>query len=168
VKNDLDIPSGSETDRALRRRDFCREACHALSAVGLSAALGSALQGCGGPAAPSSVPPAASVNGSVVGGTITIVIDPSSALGSVGGGALVQTSAGRFLVARTGPDSFSALTATCTHRSCTINGFSDGRFICPCHGSNFDTSGQVLNGPASRPLRQYATRFAEGVLTITL
>jgi len=150
------------------RRDFCRQACHALPAVGLSAAFAATLQGCGGPGAPSNVPAAADVRGSVAGGTVTIAIDASSPLAPVGSGALVQTSAGRFLVARTGADTFTALTSTCTNRSCTITGYSSGRFICPCHGSNFDTSGNVLNGPATRALRQYATRFADGVLTITL
>jgi len=40
-------------------------------------------------------------------------------------------------------------------------------YVCPCHGSRFDTSGRVLNGPASRALRQYQTQFANGVLTVT-
>jgi hypothetical protein len=54
---------------------------------------------------------------------------------------------------------------TCTHESCTITGFADSSYVCPCHGSRFDTSGRVLNGPASRALRQYQTQFANGVLT---
>jgi len=44
---------------------------------------------------------------------------------------------------------------------------ADASYVCPCHGSRFDTSGRVLNGPVSRSLRQYQTQFANGVLTIT-
>jgi cytochrome b6-f complex iron-sulfur subunit len=40
-------------------------------------------------------------------------------------------------------------------------------FVCPCHGSEFDTSGHVLVGPASTPLRQFQTQFANNVLTIS-
>jgi nitrite reductase/ring-hydroxylating ferredoxin subunit len=45
---------------------------------------------------------------------------------------------------------------TCTHTGCSL---SKGRLhgttlTCPCHGSQFDvTSGAVLRGPATRPVR---------------
>ena len=45
---------------------------------------------------------------------------------------------------------------TCTHRGCSLaSGKLDGtRVTCPCHGSEFDvTSGAVLHGPATRPVR---------------
>jgi cytochrome b6-f complex iron-sulfur subunit len=48
-----------------------------------------------------------------------------------------------------------ALYARCTHRGCLIewDGEEDG-FRCPCHGSRFDRVGQVVNGPAERPLER--------------
>ena len=63
-------------------------------------------------------------------------------------------------------DTFSALSSICTHQTCAINGHSGQTFV-PCHGSQFDSSGRVLNGPAPSALRQYQTQFAGGVLTIT-
>ena len=42
----------------------------------------------------------------------------------------------------------------CTHLGCRINKTEDGVLICPCHGSRFDKNGNVINGPASRPLRK--------------
>ena len=107
------------------------------------------------------------VSGSSGGGGIQVAIDTSSPLASAGSAALVQSPLGTVLVSRTGADSFSAVTATCTHESCTITGFADSSYVCPCHGSRFGTSGRVLNGPASRALRQYQTQFANGVLTVT-
>jgi Rieske Fe-S protein len=109
----------------------------------------------------------AALNGTVSGGGVTLTVDAASPLASVGGAALVQSSRGSFLVARVSQDGFSAVTATCTHQACTITGFSGSRYVCPCHGSNFDTSGRVLQGPAVNALRQFPTAFANGVLTIT-
>lgn len=42
-----------------------------------------------------------------------------------------------------------ALNAVCTHLGCVVpwNG-SENKFICPCHGSQYDTTGKVVRGPA--------------------
>ena len=51
------------------------------------------------------------------------------------------------------PDGFYCLWARCTHLGCTPNWFdAEGRFKCPCHGSNFNVQGDVLAGPAPKPL----------------
>ncbi len=58
-----------------------------------------------------------------------------------------------------GRHGFRAVSAICTHLRCTIGPFGPptDRFNvvhsrCPCHGSVFDKEGQVLVGPAPRPL----------------
>jgi cytochrome b6-f complex iron-sulfur subunit len=48
-----------------------------------------------------------------------------------------------------------ALDLTCTHLGCTVNATSKG-FFCPCHGSVFAPNGNVLKGPADRPLKRLA------------
>ena len=152
------------------RREFITNTGTAASAATLLGALTSLLQGCGGgsPTSASSAPPLPTVRATMNGGAATLAIDAGSPLAAVGGAALVLGAGGPLLVAHTAPDTFVALTAICTHQGCTISGFTDQRYVCPCHGSNFDTSGRVLNGPAAMALRQFPTSFASGVLTITL
>jgi cytochrome b6-f complex iron-sulfur subunit len=51
---------------------------------------------------------------------------------------------------------YSAVNPICPHAGCIV-GFSctDARFECPCHGSQFDASGNLLQGPAPRGLSTY-------------
>ena len=61
-----------------------------------------------------------------------------------------------------------ALTAVCTHLGCITRFHADEDVIaCPCHGSRFNTEGNVLHGPAPRPLPWLeVTADAEGNLTV--
>ena len=47
-----------------------------------------------------------------------------------------------------------AVSSTCTHLGCLVNQEAES-FVCPCHGSQFDLSGRVLEGPASTPLDHF-------------
>ncbi len=50
-------------------------------------------------------------------------------------------------------DGFRALSAVCTHLGCITRYRPDESIIaCPCHGSRFSLDGEVLAGPAPRPL----------------
>lgn len=52
-----------------------------------------------------------------------------------------------------GPGGVFALSAVCTHLGCITRFLSDQNIIaCPCHGSRFDLEGNVVEGPAPRPL----------------
>lgn len=51
-------------------------------------------------------------------------------------------------------DGFRALSAVCTHLGCITRYQPDRNIIaCPCHGSKFTIAGDVIAGPAPRPLR---------------
>lgn len=51
-----------------------------------------------------------------------------------------------------------ALSAKCTHTGCTV-AWQEDLFACPCHGSKFNPDGSVVNGPADKPLAQYAAKI---------
>jgi len=70
-----------------------------------------------------------------------------------GSGALVSGEK-KIAVIKEGPNVF-ALSLTCTHLGCMVNTTSKG-FACPCHGSVFNTRGEVIRGPADRPLKRLA------------
>jgi nitrite reductase/ring-hydroxylating ferredoxin subunit len=56
---------------------------------------------------------------------------------------------------------------TCTHAGCSLSkGTLQGTTVtCPCHGSEFDvTSGAVLRGPASRPVRSRRVQVEDEAL----
>ncbi len=60
-----------------------------------------------------------------------------------------------------------AFSPICTHLGCAYH-WDDGShtFICPCHTSVFSIDGQVLGGPAPRPLDRFMTRIEAGKLDI--
>jgi Rieske Fe-S protein len=145
------------------RRVFCKQIASATACVGGLAFL----PGCGGnpmSAIPGS--PLPSLPATIANGVVTLTISSNSPLASSGGMSLVTSSAGSFLVTRTGGTSFLALTAQCTHEACVVSNATPSTFVCPCHGSEFDTSGHVLVGPATIPLRQFQTQFSNNILTI--
>ena len=150
------------------RRRFCTEACQIASCATL-ATLASA---CGGesasPTSPSGMPSKLGVVTGRFAGSVVEVNAAGSALDTAGGAVLVESIAGVFLIARTGATTFSAIEAVCTHQGCTITNADGPVYVCPCHGSRYNRNGQVMAGPARASLRQYATTFASGVVTIAL
>jgi cytochrome b6-f complex iron-sulfur subunit len=47
-----------------------------------------------------------------------------------------------------------AISAICTHLGCIVSPAEFG-FQCPCHGSQYDEDGNVIGGPAPRPLEWF-------------
>lgn len=162
------------TEGRISRGQFVKRA----SALGLTVgALGTVLAACGGdddsaasgaaeePPAPAAEPPApapeptpepapepAEPPEAAAGATISTAEVDASGL------AAIETDAGKIAVANVEGEYF-AFDDTCTHQGCSLStGTLDGsNVICPCHGSTFDvTSGEVVSGPASRPVMSYA------------
>jgi cytochrome b6-f complex iron-sulfur subunit len=53
-----------------------------------------------------------------------------------------------------GEDNYQAALLKCTHRGCELN-VGGGIYTCPCHGSEFSVSGDVLEGPAEQKLQMF-------------
>jgi len=63
-------------------------------------------------------------------------------------------------VVKTPDDRIVAYGPQCTHLGCAYHWDErKNEFLCPCHTSLFSIDGQVVSGPAPRPLDRYETRI---------
>ncbi|MBY5161364.1 FAD-dependent oxidoreductase [Salsipaludibacter albus] len=71
-----------------------------------------------------------------------------------GQGRVVRTRGRHVAMCRTRDGVLHVVDATCTHLGCLV-AWNDAEtsWDCPCHGSRFAPDGQVITGPAVRPLR---------------
>jgi nucleotide-binding universal stress UspA family protein/nitrite reductase/ring-hydroxylating ferredoxin subunit len=70
-----------------------------------------------------------------------------------GEGGIVVTGDHKVAVYRDAKGALHTHSATCTHMGCTVKwNPAERTFDCPCHGSRFSPMGEVVNGPAARPL----------------
>jgi cytochrome b6-f complex iron-sulfur subunit len=157
----------SETDRKSRREFLVRSisgACFACS----TPLIATILTGCGGDDAPSE--PA---------GNTQIQVDTTlpafQTLAQPGGRLALNSSAipglprnGVFIL-RTSDTEAVVLDRTCTHQQCQVGSFAgNGIATCPCHGSQYNTEGNVVRGPAPRALRRYQATITDGVIEFTV
>lgn len=65
-------------------------------------------------------------------------------------------------------DGYSAIDAVCTHLGCIVRLQPSGEeYRSPCHDSRFDLIGEVLQGPAVRPLPFYRLYWgSDGQITV--
>jgi cytochrome b6-f complex iron-sulfur subunit len=53
-------------------------------------------------------------------------------------------------------EGLTAIYKVCTHLGCLYNWSSqEGKFLCPCHGSQFELDGTYIKGPAPRSLDRF-------------
>jgi len=74
---------------------------------------------------------------------------------------------GRFYLARLEDGGFLALSRKCTHLGCTLPWVEkEKKFVCPCHASAFDITGNVINAPAPRALDIYAVNIENDIVKV--
>ena len=84
----------------------------------------------------------------------------------------MNTIVGLF-VTRTGsgntPADFDCFWTICTHASCFVQYREpQEEFVCPCHGSVFNKTGAVLQGPAAAPLEHKQVEVNVSMLRVFL
>ncbi len=75
--------------------------------------------------------------------------------------AISQTDGIPFTLKMKSESLFEAISMICTHNGCPINLQTDNSFVCTCHGSRFNSSGVVLNGPAIEDLPHFSWNYFE-------
>lgn len=120
----------------LERRDFMR-----LGGYGAMALL---MAGCGGRLTQGTIN-AGALNGLAVGAARAVEGEPL---------IIVRDEGGLY-----------AMTAVCTHFGCPVD-IEGEQLTCGCHGSVFDMSGAVVEGPAREPLQHYRVVVEEGAISV--
>lgn len=64
---------------------------------------------------------------------------------------------------------FKAFKGICTHQGGKLTSLSGPNIFCPLHGASFDsTTGRVLTGPASSPLKAYKVSVSGTTLKVSI
>jgi len=82
-------------------------------------------------------------------------------------GSVTHVPKGRFYLTRTHDGGFLAISQRCSHLGCNVPwDQAVGKFICPCHNSQFSQDGDVLNAPAPRPLDLFLVILEENQVMV--
>ncbi len=82
-------------------------------------------------------------------------------------GTVSRVQKGRFYISRLEDGGVLALWQRCTHLGCTVPWSDEQKvFHCPCHSSVFTPEGDVISGPAPRPMDIFPVEIIDGVLVI--
>lgn len=80
-------------------------------------------------------------------------------------GSVVDKTADVMVIRNPETDELVAVNSLCTHQGCTVEWEADeAAFACPCHGSNFSPTGEVLSGPAQKPLSNYSAKIEDNLV----
>ncbi|MDQ2665436.1 MAG: Rieske 2Fe-2S domain-containing protein [Gemmatimonadota bacterium] len=152
--SDSNLPGGCAG--CLTRRDFLGRVALVAGAV--------IAAGCGG-ASDLTVG-----TGPITGGAITFKSADYAGLAAAGQPVEVRTTTGTasgIAVVRTSASTFLALSMACTHQGTKVR-IAGQIFDCPNHGAQFNSSGAVTLGPATRALAQRTVGYDAATDTITV
>jgi Rieske Fe-S protein len=140
------------------RREFLKTCLTSLTGITMIAALAPLVESC------SSNPASAITPG------FSSTYDVSS-LTADNTGMLTATNGADgtpIIIVRNSATSYTALSSRCPHEGCPCSAPQNRVISCPCHGSRFDLTGKVLNGPATSALYTYATTYDASTKKLTV
>ncbi len=107
------------------------------------------------------------VRGELRGDVIIIPIAEAAALRAPRGVLMVrpQNFPAAILLRRLDDNQLIALSTVCSHAGCEVRVLPNA-LQCPCHGSEYDVSGEVVEGPASRALQRFPVTEDQNSITI--
>lgn len=87
--------------------------------------------------------------------------------------SFIFNEAHQLFIVRNSEGFFYAISSICTHLGCTVNkrpvtipGQAEEVISCPCHGSIYSKTGEVISGPAPRPLDRFQILLEDGNLIV--
>jgi cytochrome b6-f complex iron-sulfur subunit len=82
-------------------------------------------------------------------------------------GTVSHVQKGRFYVSRLEDGGFLALWQRCTHLGCTVPwSEATNHFNCPCHSSLFTPAGEIISGPAPRPMDLFPIEIVDDIIVV--
>jgi cytochrome b6-f complex iron-sulfur subunit len=92
---------------------------------------------------------------------------PAGSLASFEPGTVTAFQKGGFYLVRLEDGGLLALSCKCTHLGCTVPWVEkEKKFLCPCHASAFDMTGNVISSPATRALDTFAVTIENNIVKV--
>jgi cytochrome b6-f complex iron-sulfur subunit len=92
---------------------------------------------------------------------------PAGSLASFEPGTVTAFQKGEFYLVRLDDGGLLALSCKCTHLGCTVPWIEkEKKFLCPCHASAFDRTGNVISAPAPRALDIFPVSIENNVVKV--
>jgi cytochrome b6-f complex iron-sulfur subunit len=141
---------------------------------GFAMTAATVLVGCQGDSTSDPAPDAApNTMTSMCGANVCLDLnDPANApLTRVDGSMTITVPKDRIILIRTSTTNVQAVSDICTHLGCSVLYNRVNKILtCPCHGSQYQLTGTVIQGPATRALMAYQTQLdaSTNLLTVML
>jgi cytochrome b6-f complex iron-sulfur subunit len=92
---------------------------------------------------------------------------PAGSLASFAPGTVTAFQRGEFYLVRLDDGGLLALSCKCTHLGCIVPWVEkEKKFLCPCHASAFDSTGNVINSPATRALDTFPVIIENNIVKV--